>query len=82
MISVTVKLFASFREAVGLQELSTALVDGATVRELRDVLVDRYPDLGPLVSSACFAVNREYVEAETILNDGDEVVLLPPLSGG
>jgi len=58
------------------------LADGATVTELWNALCRERPDLEPLSASVTFAVNREYVERTHRLADGDEVALIPPVSGG
>jgi molybdopterin synthase catalytic subunit len=82
MMTVVVKLFASYREAVGARQLSMELPDGTSVGQLLAALAERHPALRPLSGSATFAVNRRYVLPDERLADGDEVVLLPPIAGG
>ena len=78
---VLVRLFASYREAAGAGHLQLELPDGATVRDaIREVLRDH-----PLVAEGrqlVIARNKEYVEPDAPLADGDEVALIPPVSGG
>jgi len=81
-MTVTVRLFASYREAVGARELSLELPDGTSVGQLLATLAERHPRLRDLARSATFAVNRQYVSADALLRPGDEVVLLPPVAGG
>ena len=76
------KLFASFREAVGARDLQWEIDDGATVQALLESLVDRYPDLGKALDQGMVALNHEYVSHDAALSDGDEVGLIPPVSGG
>jgi molybdopterin converting factor subunit 1 len=76
------KLFASFREAVGARELVWEMQDGATVQALLDSLVVRYPDLSKTLDQGMVALNHEYVAHDAALSDGDEVGLIPPVSGG
>jgi len=53
----------------------------ATVGELKQVLFDRYDGFQKL-NSLAFAVNEEYREADFLLSENDEVVLIPPVAGG
>ena len=80
MISVHVRLFASYREAVGAARLETSLAKGARVSDLVDVLAGRLPALR--TTRGLIAVNHEYVSGDALLGDGDEVALIPPVSGG
>jgi len=81
MIRVLVRLFASYREAAGVGHIQVELPDGALVRDaVREVLREH-----PLVAEGrqvVMARNREYVDADAALADGDELALIPPVSGG
>ena len=79
-VKVTVRCFASVREMLGADTLEVEVPDGATVRDLKDALARRAPDLERL-TLAC-AVNRDYAQPERPLVDGDEVAFIPPISGG
>ncbi len=81
-MKIRLRLFASVREIVGAGELSVDVPDGCTVGQLVQRLGETYPRLGGLSSSLLLAVNREYRPAEQPLQDGDEVGLIPPVSGG
>lgn len=76
------KLFASFREVVGARELQWEMRDGSTVQDLLDTLKVRYPDLSETLGQGMIALNHEYVSHDAALSDGDEVGLIPPVSGG
>src|SRR5689334_25210114 len=80
---VSVRLFAVLREAAHRDALDVELEDGATAGDLVDA-VARDAGIGAVVqpSSVVVAVNREYVEPGHPLHDGDEVALIPPVSGG
>src|SRR5438045_9721568 len=65
------------RERAGARELTIELPDGARVRDALDSLGDLAAGL-PLV----MAVNREYAAADQVLDPGDELALIPPVSGG
>jgi molybdopterin converting factor subunit 1 len=79
-ICVHVRLFASYREAAGTNRLDTPLASDARVRDLLDALSLQVPAL--LRAPGLVAVNHTYVSPEAELHDGDEVALIPPVSGG
>jgi molybdopterin synthase catalytic subunit len=81
-IHVRVRLFAMQRELAGTREVSLELADGATVEQAWAALVDRYPTLAPGRPAVRFARNGAYTDAGTALADGDEVAMIPPVSGG
>jgi molybdopterin converting factor subunit 1 len=77
-----IRLFAAFREAVGQNELSYEAPDGATAGAVVSRLSSEYPRLGSAVKNAMLAANLEYVGPDHQLHDGDELALIPPVSGG
>ncbi len=81
-ISITVKLFAAYQEAYGVPELQLRLPSGVTAVELRDRLIHEHPHLAEWREVTRYGVNLQFVEPQTVLQDGDEVVLIPPVSGG
>jgi len=78
----TVKLFASLREVAGRSEIDWELPDSATVETLVTHLRNRIPGLDEWVDRVWIAVNHRYATLEIMLQDGDEVALFPPVSGG
>src|SRR5215207_2578822 len=82
-MTVTVRLFAMLRERAGRDELELELADGATVADAMAALRDR-DGLGDMLvrMPVRAAVNREYVANDTALASGDELALIPPVSGG
>ncbi len=81
-MKVTVKLFARLRELAGTARLERHLANGATIADLRQGLQADFPRLAEAVAQTIVSVNREFAEAHTLLNEGDEVALFPPVSGG
>ena len=81
-ITITVKLFAAYQEAYGVPELEWELPNGTTVGDVRDRLLIEHPELEQWRKLTRFGVNLQFVEADTVLQAGDEVVLIPPVSGG
>jgi MoaE-MoaD fusion protein len=76
-MEVTVRLFAMLRERAGTPEVTLDLPDGARVADALDSLAGLAEGI-PLV----LAVNREYADSEQVLDAGDELALIPPVSGG
>lgn len=81
-ITVTVKLFAAYQEAYGVPELVLEFPLGTSVAAVRDRLIGEHPELSLWRDLTRFGVNLQFVEPQTLLCDGDEVVLIPPVSGG
>jgi molybdenum cofactor biosynthesis protein MoaC/molybdopterin converting factor subunit 1 len=82
-MEVEVRLFAVFRERAGRDRLALELPDGATVAEALAAAA-REPGLGEILAAmpVRVAVNREYVQPEAVVCAGDELALIPPVSGG
>lgn len=81
-MTVHLKFFAGLRERLTVAQADRDLPHGATVADLWALLCRERPDLEPLGAAMSFAVNREYVGRDHRLADGDEVALIPPVSGG
>jgi MoaE-MoaD fusion protein len=79
---VRVRLFAIQRELAGTREHPLELADGATVEDAWQELVAAFPALAPGRASVRFARNGAYADPATQLADGDEVAMIPPVSGG
>jgi molybdopterin synthase catalytic subunit len=73
-MAVTVRLFAGLRERAGWSEQT---VEAATVADVWPAL-----GLGEEPEGLLYAVNKQYADRDTALTDGDEVALIPPVSGG
>ncbi len=78
---VRVRLFAALKDLAGRAWDEVELPPGSTVADLATLLAQRHPRLrdGP---RAVYAVNGDYAPADRTLEDGDEVALIPPVSGG
>ena len=81
-MNISVQLFAVARDLVGCESLTLAVPDGATVALLREQLFTRFPALVPVAGSLKFAVDQEYANDTTPLFAGQEVAIIPPVSGG
>lgn len=81
-VKIKVRLFASYREAVGASQVELPLHDDADGAALWAALVARYPGLGTLPPPSGYAIDDEYVSGNRPLRGAGEVALIPPVSGG
>jgi molybdopterin converting factor subunit 1 len=79
MNQITVRLFASMKDAAGVDAIQ---VRASSVAEVARELSTRFPAAQRLLERSRFAVNQQFASADIKLNDGDEVAVLPPVSGG
>ena len=81
-IQVTLKLFSIYQNAYGQAEQIVECPMGTTAGTLCDRIISEHPSLAKWRSVTRFGVNLDFVSEETVLREGDEVVFIPPVSGG
>jgi molybdopterin converting factor subunit 1 len=81
-MQITVKLFALMREKAGTDTITLEVPVGTAVTQAIATLVCQYPTLEPYIANTRFALQMDFVNPETTLAEGDELVLIPPVSGG
>lgn len=82
-MQISVRLFAGLAEAMGASALTfDAPESPLTARRLKELLSDAYPDAASQISVSMIAVDKEYAAEDTTISEGDEVALIPPVSGG
>ncbi len=81
-MTVRVSLFAVAKELAGRGEVAFELAPGATLTNVRRALVETVPQLGRVMPHALFAVDAEYANDDTVINEQSEIALIPPVSGG
>ncbi|HEY1526898.1 MAG TPA: molybdenum cofactor biosynthesis protein MoaE [Candidatus Angelobacter sp.] len=79
---VRVLLFGQLKDIVGRQEDSLDLESGALLSVVMAHYSSRYPKFQGLTNSIACSINQEYAQGSAVLKEGDEVGLLPPVSGG
>jgi len=79
---VQVKLFAILRERAGCAQTSLDLPTNASVDVASAALARQFPPIADHLARVAFAVNQSYVDRSTVLHDGDELAIIPPVSGG
>ena len=81
-IIVRIRYFAHLRERLRRESETLTLADGRRVADLLDELSARYEPIAGARKSVQVAVNQEVVQHDRVLRDGDEIALIPPVSGG
>jgi sulfur-carrier protein len=81
-MNVTVRLFAAYREAFDQSELALSVPVGTTVQQVQQLLIQRKPQLSHWRDQTRYGVNQAFVEPKTVIQNGDEIVFIPPVSGG
>lgn len=80
-MQINILAFGIAKDILGATQLSLEVNPGLTVAELKQELCGRFPDFSKLTSLRV-AVNSEYADDDTSLRPSDEIVLIPPVSGG
>jgi molybdopterin converting factor subunit 1 len=79
---IKVLLFGAAADRAGTRETELPVDERVTLAEIWPLLAGRHPDLAPLRDTLAFAVNGEYAREDAGISPGDEVAVLPPVSGG
>ncbi|HSH01618.1 MAG TPA: molybdenum cofactor biosynthesis protein MoaE [Anaerolineae bacterium] len=80
--ALTIRLFATLKDAAGGETVTVEVDWPTTVAEIRRLVAAATPALAAAVPSALVAVNQEFAFGEMVVEEGDEVALFPPVSGG
>jgi sulfur-carrier protein len=84
-ITLKVKSFAILRDIIGEEQMTLQLPrkqEGTTVADLKIRILEIYPEISAQKIPVGIAVNAKFVHEKSIINDFDEIALLPPISGG
>jgi sulfur-carrier protein len=81
-ILVTVRLFASIKDVAKMSEATIELPGASVAGDVLSYLIVQYPEMQRYRSYIRIAVNESYVDANFALHDGDEIAIIPPVSGG
>jgi molybdopterin converting factor subunit 1 len=77
-----VRLFAMLREAGQADRIQVRLEPGSSVAALRTAIAEEFPALAPHLAASRVAANLQFVPDDHLLAEGQEVALIPPVSGG
>lgn len=81
-MTIQVLLFAQLKDRLGQPEVPVSLPVGATGRDLLRALSQKDPAIAPLLAVSRLAAGQEYVSWDYFFREGDEVAVIPPVSGG
>ncbi len=82
MIEIQVKYFAAIREIMGTGETTMKIPPGTTIDAFLRLLAGRHSEIGKWTPYLRVAVNKAYADAATVIAAGDELAVIPPVSGG
>lgn len=80
-MTISILAFGIAKEIVGTPSAALQVDDATTVGTIKARLGEQYPRL-QLLTSFMIAVNGEYAVADTVIKQGDEIAIIPPVSGG
>ena len=81
-MKVKILYFASLKDKVKKSYEYLDIKEGSSIRELKELLIEKYPEIKDILDKSMVAVNESYVEKDTILNNNDTVAFIPPVGGG
>jgi len=81
-MKIVVKYFALFRDITGTDQDTVVIGDESRVSDLLGSIRSKYPEMDRTKRDVLVSVNRNFASHEVRLNDGDEVAIFPPVSGG
>jgi len=81
-MKIKVLYFATFRDLTGIQVEEILLPEGIIIAELQTHLAKLHPSIERGLPTAVFTINKEFAFAKDLINEGDEVAIFPPISGG
>jgi|CXWL01.1.fsa_nt_gi molybdopterin converting factor subunit 1 len=81
-MKVTVRLFANLHEIVGEREIQVELAEGGTIADVCERVAELYPRVREFLPVLVCAVDEDYAPNSRVVENGDSVALIPPVSGG
>jgi molybdopterin synthase catalytic subunit len=81
-MQITVRFFALIRDRAGVSTIELNVPTGASAAIAVEMVGGHFPQLLPFLPRVACAVNQEYAQRDALLGEGDELALIPPVSGG
>ncbi|HTL28595.1 MAG TPA: molybdopterin converting factor subunit 1 [Tepidisphaeraceae bacterium] len=81
-MKINLKFFAILHDLAGVREGMLDLPQGATVSDASNAIAKQFPSIAKHLPRVAYAVNQEYRASDAVLSEGDELALIPPVSGG
>jgi len=79
---VLVKFFASARDIVGKKDIEMEIEKNCKVEDIMESIFEEYPELKDMKDQLLISVNKDRTDKNEILKDGDEIAVMPPVTGG
>jgi molybdopterin converting factor subunit 1 len=79
---MNILLFANLAELVGASSVQLDLACPVKVADVKRLFIEKYPDVQPILTSSFAAVNHTFASDDDVIQSGDEVAFIPPVSGG
>jgi molybdopterin converting factor small subunit len=80
--SLSIKLFASIRQAMNSDEIKINIDNGITVLQMKEIIFETFPNLKKLNIPFFVAINHRYSKDSDVIETSDEIALFPHVSGG
>ncbi len=80
--SLSIKLFASIRQAMNSDEIKINIDNGITVLQMKEIIFETFPNLKKLNIPFFVSVNHKYSKDSDVIDTNDEIALIPLVSGG
>src|SRR5512143_3840271 len=77
-----VLFFATLRDKARARETMVEFAPGAHIADIKNIVLDKFPALKQSMETVIVAMNHEFASDETVVPDGAEIALFPPVSGG
>lgn len=81
LMKIKILFFAEAKRITGLEETELDF-EGVDISDLKELLKVKFSSLNKVLESSAFAVDKEYVQSQTVLKNGDTVAVIPPVEGG
>ncbi|RUM61475.1 MAG: molybdopterin converting factor subunit 1 [Persephonella sp.] len=81
-MKVKILYFASLKDKVKKSYEYIDIKEGNSIKDLKKLLINKYPEIKDILDKSMIAVNESYVQEDIILNDYDTVAFIPPVGGG
>ena len=81
-MEITLTCYAVLQEIISEEPISLEVPEGYTADQVIELLSQNYPQAGPILKSTRLAHQDDYVDKQSVLTDGAEYCLIPPVSGG
>ena len=81
-MEITLICYAVLQEIISDEPISLEIPEGCTAKQLIELLSQNYPQAVPILKSTRLAHQDDYIDKQSILTDGAEYCLIPPVSGG